>query len=104
MSGEFDSEALLKAGLFARHVSNLHPQLANEPSLGLYRVQEHINSTVPKLLDVKHLCAEQSRALEQRVLGVNESIELITPLGDLESLSNVSRMLSRCTALLQQMQ
>lgn len=37
---------------------------ANEPSLGMYRIQEHVQSNIPKVVDQKQQLQEVSEALK----------------------------------------
>lgn len=45
--------------------------LANEPSLALYRLQEHVTKSVPEIMDKKR----ELMALRERVMGASHDME-----------------------------
>lgn len=63
---------------------------ANEPSLGLYRVQEHAVNTIPKLIKERHELDE----LNEKVKGVNFDLSY-----DLEAVRDISRVTNFDTIL-----
>ena len=68
---------------------------ANEPSLGLYRLQEHVIGTVPKLVRER----QSVESVKERLKGVNfdmeYDMEAIKCIGKIKSFDNISSELQK---------
>ena len=60
-----DPDLALRAERLTKCVSNVASQVANEPSLGLYRINEHVHVTVPKIRDQE----KKLNVVHQRING-----------------------------------
>ncbi|CAH3022314.1 unnamed protein product, partial [Porites evermanni] len=66
-----------------KFLENIHTML-NEPSVGLYRVQEHVRRSLPQLVDKK----VEMQSLHKKVQGVSYDVEY--SLKTVQSMQNIS--------------
>lgn len=66
-----------------KFLENIHTML-NEPSVGLYRVQEHVRRSLPQLVDKKI----EMQSLHKKVQGVSYDVEY--SLKTVQSMQNIS--------------
>ena len=60
-----DPDLSFRAERLTKCISNVTCQVANEPSLGLYRINEHVHVTVPKIRDQE----KKLNVAHQRIYG-----------------------------------
>ncbi|KAI5079201.1 hypothetical protein GOP47_0006872 [Adiantum capillus-veneris] len=56
--------------------------VANEPSVGLYFVQQHVHKAVPSLLNVKHQITEATASADLATADVKDSLSCIKSMKD----------------------
>ncbi|XP_078373872.1 BLOC-1-related complex subunit 8 homolog isoform X2 [Oculina patagonica] len=66
-----------------KFLENIHTML-NEPSVGLYRVQEHVRRSLPQLVDKKI----EMQSLHKKVQGISYDVEY--SLKTVQSMQNIS--------------
>eukprot|EP01102_Stenamoeba_stenopodia_P000906 TRINITY_DN10835_c0_g1_i1.p1 TRINITY_DN10835_c0_g1~~TRINITY_DN10835_c0_g1_i1.p1 ORF type:complete len:265 (+),score=70.83 TRINITY_DN10835_c0_g1_i1:55-849(+) len=90
-----DPESAERINKLGQQVSLFHYKLANEPSLGLYYVQDNILRSVPKLVDNKKKLKSQTQKVEEAVFDVEYSLRTVKALHNVSSFQNVKQMLDR---------
>lgn len=72
MAGKaMDPDLSLRAERLTKCISNFASQVANEPSLGLYRINQHVHVTVPKIRDQE----KKLNVVHQRMNGCTFDVE-----------------------------
>ena len=66
-----DLDLSFRAERLTKCISNFAYQVANEPSLGLYRINEHVHVSVPKIRDQE----KKLNAVHQRMNGCTFDVE-----------------------------
>ena len=56
-------------------------EIANEPSLGLYYIQEHVSTSVPSLMEVKGQFKECTRTAHKEIHSLNNSVYSVKHFG-----------------------
>ena len=51
MSSNILTDVEVKARKYTNSLSDAHYEVANEPSLGFYRIQEHVRKSVPQIIE-----------------------------------------------------
>jgi hypothetical protein len=70
--------------------------LANEPSVGLYHVQEHIRKTIPKNTEIKREIRKKYQSIEAITYDINFSIQTVKSLHDLNTFIDIKSSMERC--------
>lgn len=76
---------------------------ANEPSLGLYRLQEHCISNIPKLLKERQSIEEISTRVKGNNFDLTYDIEAVKEMGKVDNFSTVISDLSRAIKIKEMM-
>eukprot|EP00730_Choanoeca_flexa_P003506 TRINITY_DN1142_c0_g1_i2.p1 TRINITY_DN1142_c0_g1~~TRINITY_DN1142_c0_g1_i2.p1 ORF type:complete len:132 (+),score=20.07 TRINITY_DN1142_c0_g1_i2:48-443(+) len=101
--GSADRETTSRASQVTLGLStNLH-LFANEPSLALYRLEEHVRKSVPKLVKVKHQVASQSQELDGTVQDTHYAIESLRPMEHLTKIDDLERLVTQALRLQEQL-
>eukprot|EP00026_Physarum_polycephalum_P015860 Phypoly_transcript_16650.p1 GENE.Phypoly_transcript_16650~~Phypoly_transcript_16650.p1 ORF type:complete len:241 (+),score=35.44 Phypoly_transcript_16650:128-850(+) len=74
--------------------------LANEPSVGLYHVQEHIRKTIPKNTEMKREIRKKYQNIEAMTYDVNFSIQTVKSLHDLTTFQTIKETMDNCINML----
>eukprot|EP00048_Salpingoeca_helianthica_P012082 m.174543 g.174543 ORF g.174543 m.174543 type:complete len:279 (+) comp15322_c1_seq5:3322-4158(+) len=86
---EMDRELLTRAKKVTQGFSESLYVLANEPSLGLYRLQEHIHKSVPELVEKK----KELLGLSERIQGaVHDAEYAVGAVQRMHNIAHVERM------------
>ena len=89
--------------LFIQNYAHLLNIIANEPSLGMYRIQEHIRKTLPKLDQQCLKLNESNEKFKDLLYGVEQSTHAIKSIENAEdSLNNIEHTLVQLNNLLSQ--
>jgi len=83
-----------------KKTSSFFHLLANEPSLGLFHVQEHIRKNAPKLGDIKKEMGKKATNIEEISYDLNYSLQTIQSLHDLTTFENIKVKLDTCIELI----
>eukprot|EP00002_Diphylleia_rotans_P006584 TRINITY_DN1594_c0_g1_i1.p1 TRINITY_DN1594_c0_g1~~TRINITY_DN1594_c0_g1_i1.p1 ORF type:complete len:177 (-),score=32.19 TRINITY_DN1594_c0_g1_i1:479-1009(-) len=84
----------------ASKVSNYAHVLCNEPSIGLYRIQEHVQKSIPQLAEKRRELDSKTDNTRQHILDVEFSIETIQQMkGAQPHLSSIRSLLQSSTLL-----
>mmetsp|Transcript_28225 Transcript_28225/g.39867 ORF Transcript_28225/g.39867 Transcript_28225/m.39867 type:complete len:215 (-) Transcript_28225:2316-2960(-) len=67
--------------------------LANEPSIGLYHVQEHVRKSVNKFSETKAEMKKNSEAITEALVDVDYALLTVKSLVGLKTFSNIQTML-----------
>src|SRR5690348_15048952 len=70
-------------------------QLVNEPSVGLFFVQEHIRETVPVLVTQQAACLELARSIQASMLDVHDDLNLARTMSSMTHIQSVLSSLKR---------
>jgi len=85
------SDRLLRANRNASEYLNL---LANEPSVGLYHVQTHIQKSVPKIVNQKKDVNSQTKQVTDAYYDLDFSAKTIKELQENTTFSNINQLLT----------
>jgi len=99
--GKLDQDTCEKASKVNQEISEWLQFLSNEPSLGLYYVQDNIFRSVPRLVDLKKNLRSQKQKIEEKVADVEYSIRVIKSLNEINSFHSIQRLLETSTNTLQ---
>eukprot|EP01112_Ceratiomyxa_fruticulosa_P014146 TRINITY_DN4030_c0_g1_i1.p1 TRINITY_DN4030_c0_g1~~TRINITY_DN4030_c0_g1_i1.p1 ORF type:complete len:320 (+),score=95.47 TRINITY_DN4030_c0_g1_i1:748-1707(+) len=83
-----------------KKTSSFFHLLANEPSLGLFHVQEHIRKNAPKLGEVKKEMRKKATNIEEITYDLNYSLQTIQSLHDLTTFDDIKVKLDTCIELI----
>jgi hypothetical protein len=67
--------------------------LANEPSVGLYHVNEHVTRSVPRVVQMKNQLKSQVKAVIDLNIDMDSTLETVQSLGKLDTFGSISRLL-----------
>lgn len=85
----------------AQLASECTHMLANEPALGAYYVMEHVERSVPVIVECKRMLAQQQRALEGSSADAafdNEAVQLAASQEVVDSLTRIRAEIARQSA------
>jgi len=77
--------------------------LANEPSIGLYQVQEHIRRTIPRNSELKSELKKRYQAVDAVTYDVNFSLQIVKGLHDLTTFVDIKHKLDHCIEIANQL-
>ncbi len=95
----FDPETDYKVRKIVSKVNDSLHIIANEPSLGLYRMQEHIHRTVPGLLEKKRELDNVGNKIEGISYDLDYSISAVDSIGQIRQFTNISEALKSAIEL-----
>ena len=73
--------------------------IANEPSLGLYRIQQHVRKTLPKLTDCTHSIDVSRKELNGMVYDTEFSVNTVKEISESAvTFKNIEQLLRRATS------
>ena len=98
-----DPETHYKVKKIASKVNDSLQILANEPSLGLYRIQEHIHRTIPALVDKKKELEINKKKVEGVSYDMDYSISAVDSIGNIKQFTNISEALKSAIDLKQKL-
>mmetsp|Transcript_36809 Transcript_36809/g.63265 ORF Transcript_36809/g.63265 Transcript_36809/m.63265 type:complete len:140 (-) Transcript_36809:13-432(-) len=84
-------------------MSKFQHQLANEPSLGLFHVQEHIKKSIPKIVVMQKELDTTTGKIKTVTCNVEDATKTITTLTGLQSFKNIKETSTKARQLLEQM-
>eukprot|EP00050_Salpingoeca_kvevrii_P016097 m.52521 g.52521 ORF g.52521 m.52521 type:complete len:244 (+) comp6699_c0_seq2:199-930(+) len=67
--------------------------LANEPSLGIYRIQEHVSRSVPSLVDSKRELQSMNQRLEGAIHDTEYALETVQGMRGIRQIGNIQSCL-----------
>jgi hypothetical protein len=73
--------------------------LANEPSIGLYHVNDHVRRTVPRLVTVRKDIDHQKVEMDKSSCDVDEILPTVRTISGLESFKSIKSILTRSIQL-----
>lgn len=88
-----DPETHYKVRKVTSKVNDSLQMLANEPSLGLYRIQEHIHRTTPALVEKKKELEANKKKVEGATYDMDYSMLAIESMGRIKQFTNISEAL-----------
>ena len=98
-----DPETHYKVKKITSKVNDSLQMLANEPSLGLYRIQEHIHRTIPALVDKKKELEINKKKVEGVSYDMDYSISAVDSIGNIKQFTNISEALKSAIDLKQKL-
>jgi len=84
-----------------RKMSEFLHHLANEPSIGLYHVSDHVRRTVPKTVDLKKTLKATCKAVEDLHYDMDYTMRTVESLNELQSFKNMNGLLKQATNILE---
>jgi hypothetical protein len=84
-----DSETYSAVDRTAHHVSEMLHAFCNEPSLGLYYVQDNIRTTVPKLVEAKRRMHRERETIENSTYGIDASLGIVKGLSGITTFAAI---------------
>ena len=88
-----DPEMHYKVRKITSKVNESFQMLANEPSLGLYRIQEHVHRTTPSLVVRKKELSANKKKLEGAIYDLDYSLGAVDAVGRIRQFTNISEAL-----------
>lgn len=98
-----DPETHYKVKKITSKVNDSLQILANEPSLGLYRIQEHIHRTTPALVEKKKELEINKKKVEGVSYDMDYSISAVDSIGNIKQFTNISEALKSAIDLKQKL-
>eukprot|EP00794_Sanderia_malayensis_P006231 gene6231-6947_t len=95
----FDPETDYKVRKIVSKVNDSLHLLANEPSLGLYRMQEHVHRSIPNLLERKREIDNNKKKLDGVSYDLDYSISAVDAIGHIRQFANISEALKSAIEL-----
>ena len=72
--------------------------IANEPSLGLYRIQQHVRKTIPKLSHCESLILNSHKGLSGAVYDSQASVAVVKEITDsMSKFENMEQLLKKAS-------
>ncbi|EGG16011.1 hypothetical protein DFA_09683 [Cavenderia fasciculata] len=84
------AESILKSN---KKISDYIHHLANEPSVGMYHVQEHIRKAVPKNVTLKKEVKNLTSHIEDISYNVDDSIKAIQSINEITTFNHIHELL-----------
>eukprot|EP00039_Didymoeca_costata_P006329 m.89364 g.89364 ORF g.89364 m.89364 type:complete len:222 (-) comp13214_c2_seq1:1526-2191(-) len=81
---------------------SLH-QFANEPSLGLFRVQEHIQRSVPEITERKRMLQGVTRKIQGACYDVEFALGAVQKMHEITAISNIQKDMLKAISIQQQL-
>ena len=94
-AGAPDARTAARIEALARDAGEALRVLANEPSIGLYHVQEHARRSAPALLQAQRALAERERALALRAAALGDARLALQPLAELDAFASLRSVAAR---------
>ncbi|KAI9193033.1 uncharacterized protein BJ171DRAFT_535080 [Polychytrium aggregatum] len=88
-----DSGLRDRADRAASELSEYSANLLNEPSMGLYRVQEHVHAKVPQLVQHKNDLTQLGKQVSLSNSDLDEAKEILNEMERIQSFENIIKML-----------
>ncbi|KAI8803726.1 hypothetical protein BJ742DRAFT_827967 [Cladochytrium replicatum] len=82
--------------------ASLPTQFLSEPSLGLYRIQEHVTTKVPQLVAVKKEVREVERLVVMANSDLHEAQEIVRSLDRVTEFTKIAESLKALKSRLQE--
>merc|ERR1711879_947966 len=98
-----DVDSVKKIDRMHLNMSKYLHRMSNEPSLGLFHVQEHIRRTVPKIVTLKKDLDTSNAKVSSMTYDIEDSSKIVNTLKGLESFRNIKKTGARAQELLQQL-
>ncbi|EFA83266.1 hypothetical protein PPL_04056 [Heterostelium album PN500] len=84
------ADSIFKAN---KKISDYVHQIANEPSVGMYHVQEHIRKTIPKNVAIKKEIRELDTHIEELMYNVDDSSATIQSIAEIQTFNHIHDLL-----------
>ncbi|PRP86256.1 hypothetical protein PROFUN_05397 [Planoprotostelium fungivorum] len=88
-----DVETIDRISKVGRHSSESLYTIANEPSVGMHHVSDHIRRNIPKVVETRREMIKLSAQLDEATADADYSIEVLEGVNKLESFGNISKLL-----------
>jgi hypothetical protein len=76
-----------------RRILEFYQDLVNEPSIGLFYVNKHIQRSTPKIVNIKKQLKQDTRIIEDLLYDMDSTLNVIRGLHELNSFNNIQNML-----------
>eukprot|EP01123_Difflugia_compressa_P006303 TRINITY_DN1848_c0_g1_i1.p1 TRINITY_DN1848_c0_g1~~TRINITY_DN1848_c0_g1_i1.p1 ORF type:complete len:236 (-),score=67.13 TRINITY_DN1848_c0_g1_i1:160-801(-) len=86
----------------SRKMSEYLHTLANEPSIGLYHVCDHISRNVPKTVETKKSLKATNKKVEDLNYDMDHTIRTVRNLNELDTFKNIKQLLNDSITTLEQ--
>ena len=80
-------------------VNDVLYSIANEPSLGMYRIQEHVSSTVPKIVHKKIVMEDLSGRVEGVTFDVEYDVEVLSAMASITQFGSIKSEIEKAAQL-----
>lgn len=89
-----ESDTVQKINRVNQLSSEFIAQLANEPSIGLYHIQEHVHRAHPKMVSVKKELQQRNVEVEEALYDLELSLRAVKTLPHIHSFNNIQTYIS----------
>jgi len=73
--------------------------IANEPSVGLYRIQKNVHKMLPQVADSHKKMRDQTKKIDDQVYDLATAIEVVKDVASTkDTFSNIEQILQKATA------
>lgn len=93
-----DTNTTIRVSRASNKLSEFLHHLANEPSIGLFHVSEHITRSVPKNIEMKKQLKESNRAAEELSYGLDSTLITVKDFGDINTFTSIKSLLLQSMA------
>ena len=98
-----DPETHYKVRRITSKVNDSLQMLANEPSLGLYRIQEHVHRTTPALVERKKELDANRKKIEGVSYDLDYSLSAVDAIGSIKQFTNIAEALKSAIEIKQKL-
>eukprot|EP01124_Arcella_intermedia_P033282 TRINITY_DN7933_c0_g1_i1.p1 TRINITY_DN7933_c0_g1~~TRINITY_DN7933_c0_g1_i1.p1 ORF type:complete len:208 (-),score=59.09 TRINITY_DN7933_c0_g1_i1:77-664(-) len=96
-----DEDTKTRALRGSRKMSEYLHHLANEPSIGLYHVCDHIIRNVPRSVETKKILKTSNKSVEDLNYDMDFTIRTVRNLHDLDTFTNLKQLITESTKTLE---
>ncbi|KAN0021918.1 hypothetical protein ACTFIU_004063 [Dictyostelium citrinum] len=79
----------------SQEMSSYIQQIANEPTIGLFHVQDHIRRNIPKNVELKKNIKALGEKIEEKSFDIDYSTKTIKTFSEIQTFSNISSLLQQ---------
>eukprot|EP01126_Amoeba_proteus_P047701 TRINITY_DN5465_c0_g1_i12.p1 TRINITY_DN5465_c0_g1~~TRINITY_DN5465_c0_g1_i12.p1 ORF type:complete len:321 (-),score=61.35 TRINITY_DN5465_c0_g1_i12:142-1104(-) len=96
-----DHETASKVTDASAKMSELLHIMANEPSVGLYHVSNHVIKSVPRCVETKNQLKESTKSIKELNYDMDSTLVTIQELKDLNTFNNIRELLSSSISIVE---
>jgi hypothetical protein len=95
-----DSDSKTRVQKISKSTEDYLYRLANEPSLGLYHVQEHVHKCVPRLVDLQKELRKTRQQIDEVTYDIDYTLTTVQDLEGLPTFQSINQLMHSSIAML----